>query len=272
MLRIFQYVKKYLEGRHGAKNSVKHTFLSVICDLKCFAFVLLCLIFAGAAAVTGQFDGTNFALAQGDNVSDQSLNNNNVNLSSSMSQTNEPGDLRQSDVSTSTENQTTSPKLPILTEISDKGTYKVELRWSSPVDIQSPAILSQDGFDLELLFLNASAQEVTPQTMQGNFSNLTMDFGRSISSEVSNLSTVEPIVPVDSFDVTIYDDKGKEMWSKMDQTLTAGRSPLRVMLDPNYSGGITITVTDIKSPLTSGSSEKADESVRFTATVQGKQS
>ena len=108
--------------------------------------------------------------------------------------------------------------------------------------------------------------------MQGNFSNLTMDFGRSISSEVSNLSTVEPIVPIDSFDIAIYDDKGNEMWSKMDQIPTAGRSPLRVMLDPNYSGGITITVTDIKSPLKSGSSEKADESVRFTAAVQGKQS
>jgi hypothetical protein len=254
-----------------AEVSVKYTFLSLICDLKCFAFVLLCLIFAGAAAGVGQIDSTNSAMAQRDNASDQSLNNN-INLSSSMSQTNEPGNLGSSNDWQSTENQTSSPKLPILTEISDKGTYKVELRWSSPVDIQSPTILSQDGFDLELLFLNASAQEVTPQTMQGNFSNLTMDFGRSISSEVSNLSTVEPIVPIDSFDIAIYDDKGNELWSKMDQIPTAGRSPLRVMLDPNYSGGITIAVTDIKSPLKSGSSEKADESVRFTAAVQGKQS
>ncbi len=251
--------------------SVKYTCLSLICELKCFAFVLLCLIFVGAAAGVGQIDSTNTVMAQRDNASDQSLNNN-INLSSSMSQTIEPGNLGSSNDSQGTENQTSSPKLPILTEISDKGTYKVELRWSSPADIQSPAILSQDGFDLELLFLNASAQEVTPQTMQGNFSNLTMDFGRSISGDVSNLSTVEPIVPIDSFDVAIYDDKGKEMWSKMDQTPTAGRSPLRVMLDPNYSGGITIAVTDIKSPLTSGSSDKADQSVKFTAAVQGKQS
>lgn len=254
-----------------AEVSVKYNCLSLICDLKCFAFVLLCLIFSGAAAGVGQIDSTNSVMAQMDNASDQSLNNN-INLSSSMSQTNEPGNLGPSNDSQGTENQTSSPKLPILTENSDKGTYKVELRWSSPADIQSPAILSQDGFDLELLFLNASAQEVTPQTMQGNFSNLTMDFGRSISGEVSNLSTVEPIVPIDSFDIAIYDDKGKEMWSKMDQTPTAGRSPLRVMLDPNYSGGVTIAVTDIKSPVASGSSEKAGESVRFTAAVQGKQS
>jgi hypothetical protein len=249
--------------------TLKYTFLSIIYDLKCFAFILFFLVFAGATAGVDQLDSTNPALAQGDNASNQSLNNNNINLSSSMSQIKEPG---ESNASKGTENQTSSPKLPILTEISDKGTYKVELRWSSPVDIQSPAILSQDGIDLELLFLNASSQEVTPQTMQGNFSNLTMDFGRSISSEVSNLSTVEPIVPIDSFDIAIYDNKGNEMWSKMDQTLTAGRSPMRVMLDPNYSGGITIIVNDIKSPITSGSSEKADETVRFTATVQGKQS
>lgn len=82
---------------------------------------------------------------------------------------------------------------------------------------------------------------------------------------------MEPIVPVDSFDVTIYDDEGNELWSKVDQTLTAGRASMRVMLDPSYSGGITITVDDIKSPLTADS-EKADESVRFTATVQGEQS
>ncbi len=76
-----------------------------------------------------------------------------------------------------------------------------------------------------------------------------MDFERSITSEVSNLSTIEPIVPIDSFDITIYDDQGKELWSKTDHTLTAGRSPIRVMLDPNYSGGITIAIDDIKSPL-----------------------
>ena len=224
-----------------------------------------------AFAVNQSGDSTSI-LAQGNNTSDQPLEGSNINLSSSMSQTDEPGDVGEENVTGNTENQTSSPRLPILSEVSDKGTYRVELRWSSPVDIQSPAILSKDGFDIELLFLNATSPEATPQTMQGNNSNLTMDFQRSISSEISNLSTVEPIVPIDNFDIAIYDDQGKELWNKTDQTLTAGRSPLRVMLDPNYSGGITITVDDIKSPLTSASTEKANESVRFTATVQGEQS
>jgi hypothetical protein len=249
---------------------VRNPFLSLVKCLKSSVFISLYVVLLLLAV--NQSGESTYLLAQGNTTDDQPLEGSNINLSSSMAQTNEPGDVGQGNTSSSTENQTSSPRLPILTEMSDKGTYKVELRWSSPVDIQSPAILSKDGFDIELLFLNASSPEVTPQIMQGNYSNLTMDFERSITSGVSNLSTVEPIVPVDSFDITIYDDQGKELWSKVDQTLTAGRSPLRVMLDPNYSGGITITVDDIKSPLTSGSSEKAGESVRFTANVQGDQS
>jgi hypothetical protein len=252
----------------AANGSSKCTFLPLITCLKCSVFVAFSVL-AGTAVAVIQSGGTISLMAQVDSVGDKSLNNSNINLSSSMSQTSEPGDLGPANNSGTNENQTSSPRLPIVTEVSDKGTYKVELRWSSPVDIQSPAILSKDGIDMELLFLNASSPEATPQTMQEN--NLTMDFERSISSEVSNLSTVEPVVPVDSFDVTIYDDEGNELWSKMDQTLTAGRAPMRVMLDPSYSGGITITVDDIKSPLTANS-EKADESVRFTATVQGEQS
>jgi hypothetical protein len=248
---------------------VKYQFLSLPNCLKNFVYITLYVALL-AFAVNQSGDPTP-VLAQGNNSGDQPSEGSNINLSSSMSQTDEPGDVGEENTTGNTENQTSSPRLPILSEVSDKGTYKVELRWSSPVDIQSPAILSKDGFDIELLFLNASSPEATPQTMQGDNSNLTMDFQRSISSDVSNLSTVEPIVPIDSFDIAIYDDQGKELWNKTDQTLTAGRSPMRVMLDPNYSGGITITVDDIKSPLTSGSSEKANEAVRFTATVQGEQ-
>jgi hypothetical protein len=248
----------------------KSPFLSLFNCLKNSLYITLYVSLLAFAV--SQLGESTSLLAQGNNTDDQPLEGSNINLSSSMSQTDEPGVKGEENMSSSTENQTTSPRLPILSEVSDKGTYKVELRWSSPVDIQSPAILSKDGFDIELLFLNASAPEATPQTMQGNDGNMTMDVERSITSDISNLSTVEPIVPIDSYDITIYDDQGRELWNKEDQTLTAGRSPIRVTLDPNYSGGITITVDDIKSPLTSGSSEKANESVRFTATVQGEQS
>jgi hypothetical protein len=64
-------------------------------------------------------------------------------------------------------------RLPIISEISDKGAYRVELRWSSPLDIQSPTIISEGGFDIEVLFLNASVPEATPQTIPGGQTNLT---------------------------------------------------------------------------------------------------
>lgn len=256
---------------NASKVSVRDSSLAVNNGIKCLSFIMCYVVIIAVAA--NQFGDATSLLAQNDTAGDRTLGDNNIRLSSSMSQTSSPGESGQENISkSSTENQTSSPRLPILTEISDKGTYKVELRWSSPLNIQSPAILSNDGFDMELLFLNASAQETTPETVQGDSSNLTMDFERSITSEVANLSSLEPIVPVESFDMTIYDDKGNELWNKMDQTLTAGRALMRVMLDPNYSGGITMTISDIKSPITSGSNEKADESVRFTATVKGGQS
>ncbi|MGH9923995.1 MAG: hypothetical protein ACRD5B_01335 [Nitrososphaeraceae archaeon] len=259
-------------GDITAEASVKYQSLSVNNGIKCFSFIAFYVVIIAVVAANQSDDATSL-LAQSDIAGDRTLDDSNINLSSSMSQTSSPGESGQENISkSSTENQTSSPSLPILTGLSDNGTYEVELRWSSPLDIQSPAILSKNGFDMELLFLNASSQETTPETVPGDNSNLTMDFERSITSEVANLSTVEPIVPLESFDMTIYDDEGNELWSKMDQTLTAGRALMRVMLDPNYSGGITITVSDIKSPKTSSSNEKADESVRFTATVKGGQS
>jgi hypothetical protein len=214
------------------------------------------------------------ASAQIDIAEDNPNSSSNLTISSQTSQTSNPGQHGQGNLSaTSTENRTSSPRLPIISELSDKGTYRVELRWSSPLDIQSPAILSKDGFDIELLFLNASSPEATPETIPGDMSNLTTDFERSITSENANLSTMEPIIPVESFDITIYDDSGNVLWSKLDQTLTAGRALLRVDPDTDYSGGITIVINDIKSPKTADSDEnaKSDESVRFTASIQGSQ-
>lgn len=74
-------------------------------------------MFVGVAAVTGQFDSTNLVLAQGDNESSSFLNFSNISgidygIISSMNQTNEPGDLDESNVSSSSENQTSAPKLP----------------------------------------------------------------------------------------------------------------------------------------------------------------
>jgi hypothetical protein len=91
--------------------SVKDPCLSLIFDLKSFTFISLYAMFIGVAAVAGQFDSTNPVLAQGDNGSFSPLNNKNISgidygITSSMTQTNESGDLDKSNVSDISENQT----------------------------------------------------------------------------------------------------------------------------------------------------------------------
>jgi hypothetical protein len=72
-------------------------------------------MFVGVAAIAGQFDSTNSVLAQENNESFFSaLNSNNISgidygIISSMNQTNESRDLDESNVSSSSENQTNAP-------------------------------------------------------------------------------------------------------------------------------------------------------------------
>jgi hypothetical protein len=94
--------------------SVKYPCLSIIYDLKSFTFISLCAMFVGVAAVAGQFDSKNSLLAQGDNGSFSPLNSKNISgidygIISSVRQTNESGDLDESNVSSSSENPTNAP-------------------------------------------------------------------------------------------------------------------------------------------------------------------
>jgi hypothetical protein len=87
---------------------------SKVYDLKSFTFISLCAKFVGVAAAAGQFDSTNSALTQGDNGSFSPLNSKNISgidygIISSTRQTNESGDLDESNVSSSSENQTNAP-------------------------------------------------------------------------------------------------------------------------------------------------------------------
>jgi hypothetical protein len=96
-------------------SKFKYPYLSLIYDLKSFTFISLCLMFVGVAAIVGQFDSTNSVLAQENNESFFSaLNSNNISgidygIISSMNQTDEQGNLDDSNVSSSSENQTNAP-------------------------------------------------------------------------------------------------------------------------------------------------------------------
>ena len=52
-----------------------------------------------------------------------------------------------------------------MTKISNNGTYVVQLKWSNPTSLQSPNIPANKGFDMEVLFLNASAPTPNAKTV-----------------------------------------------------------------------------------------------------------
>jgi hypothetical protein len=55
-------------------------------------------------------------------------------------------------------------------------------------------------------------------------------------------------VHVDSYNIAIYTDHGQELWKKLNQPVTGGRGLQRVIFtNSDYSGGITIQITNIKS-------------------------
>ena len=150
---------------------------------------------------------------------------------------------------------TTSTNIPLLSKVSDKGNYKVQIRWG-----QSPNLLSQNGFDMEILFLNASAPEPTSQTIPQKETNLTSQSSVGASGYTEPY-IIQRTVAVDSFDITMYSDKGEILWQKVNQAVTAGRAPERVIFTHGYLGGVTIQINNIKS------AGITTDSVTFTAKV-----
>ena len=110
--------------------------LRPICQLKStrLLIVMASLLSLSYAIVFTQSNNNNYAFA---------LSNNNTNSSKNT------GLVQSSNNSNST--------IPIMTKISNNGTYLVQLKWSNPTSLQSPNIPANKGFDMEVLFLNASA-------------------------------------------------------------------------------------------------------------------
>jgi hypothetical protein len=147
----------------------------------------------------------------------------------------------------------------ILEKVSDKGNYRVQIMWNqlgsqnanaipSGNATSSPAIPKQ-GFEMEIDFLNASAPLPSGKTVPQKESRIRSEspIGAS-ANQMPTPSIIKTTVPIDSYDITIYSDHGQELWKKLNQPVTAGRGVQRVVFeDSNYTGGITIQITNIKS-------------------------
>jgi hypothetical protein len=151
----------------------------------------------------------------------------------------------------------TETDIPILEEVSDKGIYRVQLKWT-----QVP-LNPEDVFDLQLVFLNASAPTATLPEAEGNFSGSGSEVGETTPG------IVDSPLPIESYDIAIYSDDGTELWKKVNQPGEGGRPGQNVEL-ANYTGPATIEVTNIKPGWDLGETTTAEDmtdSVKFSATI-----
>ena len=59
-------------------------------------------------------------------------------------------------------------------------------------------------------------------------------------------SLIERMVPIQSYDIAIYSDDGRELWKKENQPVQGGRAYERVTLEKPYTGNITVSIYNIK--------------------------
>jgi hypothetical protein len=118
----------------------------------------------------------------------------------------------------------------IIERLSDKGKYKIQLRSN-----ESFSSLPKKGFDIQILFLNASKGSA-----------------QSNNNTVSQMKHI--LLPVNGFDITIYSNNGKVLWQKTNQVVNAATAFEYVTFaNGGYTGGITIQLTNIKpSPVPIG--------------------
>ncbi|MGI0052306.1 MAG: hypothetical protein ACRD8K_11275 [Nitrososphaeraceae archaeon] len=110
--------------------------------------------------------------------------------------------------------------------------------------IQLKSSLTHDryNFPLEIVFLNSTLPKQTPQTVPNLESNNTGDTFSSTGLSVP--STLERVVPIQSYDIIIYDANGNEVWKKTSQSATEGRATQNVEFG-DYNGKLTIVIDKI---------------------------
>ncbi len=117
---------------------------------------------------------------------------------------------------------------------SEKGNLLIQLKSSLTSD--------PSNFPFEIVFLNSTLPKQTPQTVPNLESN---NSGETLSSTgLSVPSTLERVVPIQSYDIIIYDANGNEVWKKTAQSGTEGRANLNVEFG-DYNGKLTIVIDKI---------------------------
>ncbi len=165
--------------------------------------------------------------------------------------------------------------LPVLEQMSEKGIYLVQLRWPQVT------LNEQGAWQIEIVFLNGSS----PRPNATNFPQTeTNETGQSTSgasgftdtpegTNYTGSTLIETTVPVESYDIAIYDQAGNLLWEQMDQPGLGGRGTQRIeLVGTNYTGPVTVNITDIRPGWdvgddTTTAAEDMVDSVSFSATI-----
>ena len=156
----------------------------------------------------------------------------------------------------------TSTDVPVLQQVSEKGIYLVELKW--PLTYTDP----ENSLQVELVFNNASAPPPTSDTIPQTEDNLT-------GSGIEDARTVPAILggepmQVESYDMAIFTPDGRKLWEQLDQPGQGGRATQRIELDSNYTGPVTVRISDIRPGDSMGqtaSGADMTDAVTFTLTI-----
>jgi hypothetical protein len=156
----------------------------------------------------------------------------------------------------------TSTDVPVLQQVSEKGIYLVELKW--------PLVYSdaEDSLQVELVFNNASAPPPTSDTIPQREDNFT-DSGIEDTRTVPSILGGEPM-QVESYDMAIFTPDGRKLWEQLDQPGQGGRATQRIELDSNYTGPVTVNISDIRPGDSMGeaaSGADMTDAVTFTVTI-----
>jgi hypothetical protein len=156
----------------------------------------------------------------------------------------------------------TNTDVPVLQQVSEKGIYLVELKW--PLTYTDP----ENSLQVELVFNNASAPPPTSDTIPQREDNFT-DSGLEDTRTVPAVLGGEPM-QVESYDMAIFTPDGRKLWEQLDQPGQGGRATQRIELDSNYTGPVTVRISDIRPGASLGEAASgADmiDAVTFTITI-----
>ena len=123
----------------------------------------------------------------------------------------------------------------LLEKESDKGNYLIQLKSSYSHDVHN--------FPIEIVFLNSTIPTHTAPTVPYLESNNTGDV--ITGSGLSVPSILERVVPIQNYDIAIYDGNGKELWKKTSQVATEGRGTQNVEFVDFTGGELTVVIDKI---------------------------